>query len=88
MAAIVERAKAFFRENPVTTQRKVNQYLTENLPRLAREYKLASVSDLSSIDERLHREDSEIADLETWRGATEDKVEELKRRLDKVQTSE
>jgi ubiquinone biosynthesis protein UbiJ len=88
MAAVIERAKAFFRENPVTTQRKVNQYLTENLPRLAREYKLASVSDLSSVDSRINTGMTEIADLEAWRGMTEDKVEELKQRLDRIQMGE
>jgi hypothetical protein len=88
MVGIIEKAKAFFRENPVTTQRKVNQYLTENLPRLAREYKLASESDISTMDKRVDREESEIADLEAWRMTTENKVEELRKRLDKIQVAE
>lgn len=85
MSTIIERAKAFFREHPVTTERKVNQYLTEHMPRLAREYKLATVKDSAPLDEKIDGQESTVAELDSWRDGMESTIETLRKRTHRLE---
>jgi hypothetical protein len=85
MSVIMERVRAFFREHPVTTERKANQYLTEHMPRLTREYKLATVKDSAPVDEQISSQEAGIADLLAWRDGTEGKLAELRKRTSRLE---
>lgn len=85
LSSYKERLSAFFRERPVTTDRRVNQYLTENLPRLAREYKLATTKDAAKIDKTLEEHETSIDELEEWQADVSDRVGGLKRRIGAIE---
>jgi len=85
MVGIKERIGGHFRDNPVTTGRKVDNYLTENLPRLAREYKLASEKDVAPIDKQLEDYDKTISELEKWKVDVKDRVSIIKKRVNKIE---
>lgn len=87
MVDILDRARAFFREHPVTTDRKVNQFLTENLPRLAKEYNLATVKDCAVIDGRMDDHEGIIANLEKWQAETSSVVDSLRGRITKLEVN-
>ncbi len=81
MVGLTEKVSAFFRENPITTERKVNQYLTEHLPRLAKEYKLATKKDAAQIDGKIKENTESLDDLEDWMESAQDRIEGLKGRV-------
>ena len=81
MVGLTERAAAFFRENPITTERKVNQYLTEHLPRLAREYKLATTKDSAVVDGSIKEHSGNLDGLEAWKETTVSRMENMKERV-------
>jgi len=85
MTGIKERIGGYFRENPVTIKRKVDNYLTENLPRLAREYKLASEKEIAPIDAKIENHDKKINELERWKVDVKDRVSILKKRVKKIE---
>jgi len=85
MPGMKERMGGYFRDNPVTTGRKVDNYLTENLPRLAREYELASEKDVAKIDEHLDEYSDTIDELEEWKVDVTDRVSILKKRVHKIE---
>ena len=85
MVGLTEKARAFFREHPVTTERKVNQYLTEQMPRLVREYKLATTKDSTSIDDKLKKNETAVDELESWQSNFTATTDELKKRVSKLE---
>lgn len=85
MPGIKERIGGYYRNNPVTIGRKVDTYLTENLPQLAREYNLATEKDVTSIDEDIEEYDE--TKLEDWRVDVTDRVSILKKRVQKIEVT-
>ncbi len=85
MVSVIEKAKAFFREHPVTTERKVNQYLTEHLPRLAREYKLANKKDCVNIEASIKEQESTLDDLEDWQSDVTLKMDQLRTKVSRLE---
>ena len=85
MVGIIDRTKAFFREHPVTTERKVNRYLTEHLPRLAREYKLVTIKDSANLDTRMKAQEGTIDDLDHWMGLSQERVDAIKKRVNTIE---
>ncbi|MFO8109764.1 MAG: hypothetical protein R6U17_04480 [Thermoplasmata archaeon] len=85
MVGIKERIGGHFRENPVTMKRKLDNYLTENLPRLAREYKLASEKDVAPIDGQIENHDKKISELEIWKVDVKNRVSILKKKVNRIE---
>ena len=85
MVGFIDRTKAFFREHPVTTERKVTRYLTEQLPRLAREYKLASVKDSANLDSRMKAQEGTLDELDHWMGATQERADAITKRVERLE---
>ena len=81
MVNIFSRTKAFFREHPVTTERKVNRYLTEHLPRLSREYKLTPVKDSANLDTRMKAQEGSLDELDHWMGLSQERVDTIRKRI-------
>lgn len=85
MPGMKERMGGYFRSNPVTTGRKLDNYLNENLPRLAREYELATEKDAAAIDGHLEGYGETIDELEEWKVDVTDRVSILKKRVHKIE---
>ena len=85
MVGIMDRTKAFFREHPVTTERKVNRYLTEHLPRLSREYKLVTVKDSANLDTRMKTQEGTLDELDQWMGLSQERVDAIKKRVHRLE---
>ncbi len=85
MPGIKERIGGHFRDNPITMGRKVDNYLTENLSVLTREYKLAAEKDIAPIDQQLDDHDTTICELEKWKVDVKDRVSIIKKRVNKIE---
>lgn len=85
MVSIYSRTKAFFREHPVTTERKVNRYLTEHLPRLARDYKLVTLKDSAGLDTRMKAQEGSLDELDHWMGLSQERVDTIDKRVERLE---
>lgn len=81
----LERTRAFLRERTLTTGRRVDAYLTQNLPRLAREYELATANNIAPIDGRLTKQRMEAERLEAWRFEARERVDRIARRVTRLE---
>ena len=85
MVSLGERARAYFREREWTTTHRLDRYLTEHLPRLVREHELATQESLQPIDEQLAHHRETIVDLEGWKGVSTQRLEQIKRRIGRLE---
>lgn len=85
MPGIKERIGGHFRENPITMGRKLDNFLTENLSVLAREYDLATEKDVAPIDQQFEDHDKTINELEKWKVDVKDRVSILKKKVKKIE---
>lgn len=82
---IKERLQAAMREKVVSTTKKVDVYISENLPDLANEHKLATKSDFGEINKTFEMHEEEVEDLEVWRDKTRDEVSEMTERVERLE---
>lgn len=80
-----QRMRAYFRGLGWTTSHRLDQYLTENLPRLVQEHELATREQIRPVDEQLKRHHESVLDLENWRGVSTQRLEQVKRRIGRLE---
>ena len=80
-----ERIGAYFREHSATTARKLDLYLSENMPDLIDKHKLATKNDFLEVDKRFGQFDRELLQLEDWRNVTRTSVTDLHNRLERLE---
>ncbi|MEW6070775.1 MAG: hypothetical protein AB1485_09180 [Candidatus Thermoplasmatota archaeon] len=80
---IIERMKAAVRVHPIAIAKKVDIYLSEHLPDLIDEYKLATKRDIEDIDKRFVSYESDISELETWESDTIKRVGNIEKRVER-----
>lgn len=80
-----ERVRAALTRHPVTISKRVDLYLSEHLPDLMDEYKLATKNDLKDLDKRFEMYDEDVADLDSWRDTTIKKTGELEGRIERLE---
>ncbi len=83
MPNIGERTRAYVRDRGPT--HRLDQYLTEQMPRLIREHELATEERIRPLDEQIGRHHDRIADLEGWRGASVRRLETIQKRLSRLE---
>ncbi len=83
--SLVERAKGFFKEKPITPSNKIDRYITRKLPEYIKEYKLATRSDLQGVDERLDSLDEDMDDLLGWKKETKKRVERSREKIERLE---
>ncbi|MDI6855361.1 MAG: hypothetical protein QMD21_01060 [Candidatus Thermoplasmatota archaeon] len=82
---IIERAKAGLRAHPVAISKKVDIYLSERLPELMDEYKLATKRDLEDIDKRFVGYETEISEIDSWKSETIKRVDNIEKRVERAE---
>ena len=85
MVGVGDRLRAFFRDRELTTSHRLDHYLTEHLPRLAREHELATEERIRPIDEQLERHREAVGDLEAWKGTSVQRLELIKKRIGRLE---
>ena len=83
--SIKERLTASIREKPLSTNKKVDIYLSENLPDLINEHKLATKSDFGEINRTCKEYEGDVINLENWRDKTKDKVGDITERVERLE---
>lgn len=76
---ISHRIQAMSVTHPMSINRKIDQYLSERLPDMMDEYKIADRSNISDIEKKFDDFESRMDELENWRG-------EFSQRLSKDET--
>ncbi|MDI6707947.1 MAG: hypothetical protein QME47_02525 [Candidatus Thermoplasmatota archaeon] len=82
---IIERVKVGLRAHPVAISKKVDIYLSEHLPELVDEYKLATKRDLEYIDKRFVGYETEISEIDSWKSETIKRVDNIEKRVERAE---
>ena len=82
--AISSRIQAFSTKHPISINRKIDQYLSEHLPDLMDEYKIADRNDITDTDSQFEGYEKRISDLEGWRKEFDVRMDDGSRRLERL----
>ena len=83
--SVKERIEAALRDSPVSTNKKIDIYLSENLPDLVNEHKLATKNDFGDINKSFNIHEEDVEDFEIWRDKSKNKVNELTERIERLE---
>jgi hypothetical protein len=78
---VTERLKSSVREQALTMGRRIDLYLTENMPDLVAKYDLATKRDLANIEKQFAKNEGDIDDLEDWRDNSQVRIEDVTTRI-------
>ena len=84
----MEEGKRVFRRvlvPQITVGRKVDMYLSENLPDLIDEYKLATTRDIKEVDEKFTVCEDEIKSLEEWKDTAGKRIDNIESRVERLE---
>lgn len=62
-----QRIQAISVAHPLSTNKKIDQYLSENLPNLMDQYKLADKSDVQDVEKKFEDLEKRMEDLDQWK---------------------
>ena len=82
--AISSRIQAFSSKHPLSINRKIDHYLSENLPNLMDEFKIADRNDIESLDTEFNGYEKRIMDLEDWRKDFDRRMNDGSKRLERL----
>lgn len=83
---IGNRIKATSLKHPVSSNRKVDLFLSENMGLLLDEYRVADRSDLLEVETSLTGQEARMEDLESWKFKTTERLSTTRSRLDRMKT--
>jgi 5-enolpyruvylshikimate-3-phosphate synthase len=78
---IGNRIAATSLRHPVSMNRKIDLYLSENLGDLIDEYKVANRTDLLSVETKFNDQEKKMEDLEDWREKFSDRILKTETRI-------
>jgi len=82
---VTERIKSSIREQALTMGRRIDLYLTENMPDLVAKYDLATRRDLSNIDKQFGKFENDLGELENWREGTQSRITDFTKRINRLE---
>jgi len=80
-----ERIKSVIRTHPLPIGKRVDLYLSEHLPDLMDEYRLATKRDITGVDEKFELYEGDIEELESWKNSTQQRVEDVEGRIERLE---
>lgn len=80
-----ERMKSGFRMHPLLISKRVDLYLSEHLPDLVDEYRLATKKDFAEVDEKFELYEGDIEELESWKNSAQQRVEDTEGRIERLE---
>jgi hypothetical protein len=81
---IGQRIQAISVTHPFSLNRKIDQYLSERLPDLMDEYKIADRNDVSDIDKEFETLEGRMDNLEMWKKEFDGRMKNGRARLDRL----
>jgi hypothetical protein len=82
---ITERVRSSIREQALTMGRRIDLYLTENMPELVDKYNLATKKDLIDVDKKFKNHEEAVDDLESWQKSSEKRIKDIDKRLGRLE---
>jgi hypothetical protein len=79
--SFMTRLQAIGVSHPFSMNKKLDQYLSEHLPDLMDEYKIADRNDLADVDGQFEGYEKRMDELESWRKNFDLKLDESDRRM-------
>ncbi|MFW3146449.1 MAG: hypothetical protein ACMUIE_06525 [Thermoplasmatota archaeon] len=84
--SFMNRVQAMGITHPFSMNKKLDQFLSENLPDLMDEYKIADRNDIADIDGQFEGFEKRMDELESWRKNFDLKLDESDRRMARLRT--
>lgn len=81
---IRNRIQAYSSMHPFSMNRKIDQYLSENLADLMDEYKIADRNDIAELDSEFDGYERRMLDLEGWRKDFDIKINDGSRSIERL----
>ena len=81
---IGQRIQAISVTHPFSISKKIDQYLSENLPDLMDEYKVADRNDLVELEKGFSGYEQRMDALETWKKGFDDELKSTRTRMDRL----
>ncbi len=81
---IANRVQAYSARHPMSINKKIDFYLSENLANMMAEYKIADSSDLGDLDSEFQGLESRMDDLEKWKNEFSSRLMEGEKRMDRL----
>lgn len=82
---VSQRIKSSIREQALTMGRRIDLYLTENMPDLVAKYDLATKRDLTNIDKQFGKYENDLGELENWREGTQLRITDITKRINRLE---
>jgi hypothetical protein len=70
--------------HPLSINRKIDQYLSERLPWMMDEYKIADRNDLMDLDGQFNGLENRMDELDKWKKEFDDRMNNSRARLDRL----
>jgi hypothetical protein len=70
--------------HPLSINRKIDQYLSEHLPDLMDEYKVADRNDISDLDKEFEGMEIRMDELDIWKKGFDERMKSGRARLDRL----
>lgn len=86
MVSVTERMKASVREQALTMGRRIDLYLTKNMPELVEKHDLATKKDLTDIDKRFEGYEKDLDELDVWKDESQHRVIDVTKRMERLET--
>ena len=81
---IRQRIQAISVTHPLSINKKMDQYLSEHLPDLLDEYKIADRSDIADIERDFEGYEKRMNDLDSWKADFSNRLEKDKHRVERL----
>lgn len=82
--SMVNRFQAYSVSHPLSMNKKLDQFLSEELPDLMDEYKIADISDLKDLDGNFETLVKRMDELENWKTSFSGKLNESQVRMNRM----
>ena len=81
---VTQRLQAFSASHAFSMNKKLDTYLSEHLPDLMDEYKIADRSDVSDIDKKFEEYENRMDTLENWRSEFDERLSKDESRMSRL----
>ena len=82
--SLSNRITAMSVSHPFSINKKLDQYLSENLPDLMDEYKLSDSQDLADLNGLFEGYERRMSDLDSWKEGFDTKLDDADRRVNRL----
>jgi hypothetical protein len=81
---IANRIQAYSASHPLSLNRKIDSYLSENLPDMMDQYKISDKNDLRDMDDSFGKLESRLDELEKWKPGFSEDLKRARTRVDRL----